>query len=131
MKTLWHHHPAVRSGDELTLGERAADRAIDTMGSWGFLFLQTMFIAAWMVLNAVAWCTHWDVKPWIMLNLIFSVQAAYAAPLVLLAGRRSSQRSSEHAQHTLDNTELLKGLLEQNTDLTRQVHQLITDRKDL
>jgi uncharacterized membrane protein len=123
--TLWHKHPAVRTGSELTLGERAADTAINAMGSWGFLFCQSLFIAAWMVLNVLAWVNHWDPKPWILLNLIFSIQAAYAAPLVLLASRRSSQRASEEAHHTLQNTELLKELLAQNTQLTQEVHRLI------
>ena len=69
------------------------------MGSWTFLLMQTVFIAVWMALNVVAWCVHWDPRPWIMLNLLFSIQAAYAAPLVLLAQRRSDKRASELAEH--------------------------------
>lgn len=100
--TLWHKHPGVRTDGDLTIGERAADRAIKAMGSWPFLAFQTVFTVAWMTLNVVAWCHHWDPVPWIMLNLIFSIQAAYAAPLMLLAGRRDDQRSSERAQHDLE-----------------------------
>lgn len=90
-------HPTVDR--QLTRGERAADAAVKGMGSWTFLFLQSIFILVWMSLNVVAWCHHWDPKPWIMLNLLFSIQAAYAAPLVLLAQRRSDKRASELAEH--------------------------------
>lgn len=100
-KPIWNEHPAVRTGDDLTLGERAADRAVTAMGSWTFLLIQTLFIGLWMTLNVVAWCAHWDPRPWIMLNLIFSIQAAYAAPLVLLAQRRTDQRNSELAEADL------------------------------
>ncbi|MDG3012392.1 DUF1003 domain-containing protein [Rhodococcus sp. D2-41] len=99
---LWHRHPAVRSGEQLTFGERAADRAVAAMGSWSFIWGQTAVIVVWMILNTVAWCTHWDPFPWILLNLVFSTQAAYAAPLVLLASRRADQKSSERAELDLD-----------------------------
>ena len=69
------------------------------MGSWTFLLVQSLFIMAWMILNVVAWCHHWDPRPFIMLNLVFSIQAAYAAPLVLLAQRRSDKRASEISEH--------------------------------
>ncbi|MDG3013564.1 DUF1003 domain-containing protein [Speluncibacter jeojiensis] len=92
----------MRSGEQLTFGERAADRAVAAMGSWSFIWGQTAVIVVWMILNTVAWCTHWDPFPWILLNLVFSTQAAYAAPLVLLASRRADQKSSERAELDLD-----------------------------
>jgi uncharacterized membrane protein len=90
-------HPGVDA--RLTEGDRWADKAVKAMGSWAFLLTQTLFIAVWMALNVVAWCHHWDPRPFIMLNLVFSIQAAYAAPLVLLAQRRSDKRASELAEH--------------------------------
>lgn len=90
-------HPGVDV--EITRAERWADKAVKAMGSWTFLILQTLFIAVWMVLNVVAFCHHWDPRPFIMLNLVFSVQAAYAAPLVLLAQRRTDKRASELSEH--------------------------------
>ena len=122
----WDEHPAVRTGDDLTLGERAADRAIAYMGSWAFLGFQTVFISLWMTLNVVAWCTHWDEKPWIMLNLIFSIQAAYAAPLILLASRRSDKIASEIALHTYENTQRIGEVLARIDTLTTEVHHHIT-----
>lgn len=100
--TGWDDHPAVRTGTDLTLGEKAADAAVAIMGSWRYLGIQTAFIGIWMALNVIAWCSHWDPYPWILLNLIFSIQAAYSAPLILLASRRSDQRDSERAEHDLE-----------------------------
>lgn len=99
---LWHRHPAVRTGDELTLGERAADAAVRAMGSWVFIWAQTVLMVTWMTLNVVHWCFHWDGYPYTFLNLVLSTQAAYAAPLVLLATRRADQKSSERAELDLD-----------------------------
>lgn len=98
---LWARHPAVRTGDELTLGERVADSCVRAMGSWKFIIVQAAFMAAWMALNTTALIHHWDVYPFVLLNLALSTQAAFAAPLILLAGRRQDQRNSEVAQADL------------------------------
>ena len=101
---LWRHHPAVRTGDELTRGERAADKAVAGMGSWAFLGIQTGLITAWIIVNVCAVVLRFDPYPFILLNLAFSTQAAYAAPLILLAQRRQDSKNAEVAMHTLDNT---------------------------
>jgi uncharacterized membrane protein len=95
-------HPGVRTGNDLTLGERVADTAVNGMGSWAFIGIQTVIVIAWIVLNLIAWRYRWDPYPFILLNLAFSTQAAYAAPLVLLAGRRQDTRSQEIARHDLE-----------------------------
>jgi uncharacterized membrane protein len=118
----------VRSGPELSLSERAADKARNGMGSWGFIWAQTALVAVWVVLNLVAMVHHWDPFPFILLNLAFSTQAAYAAPLILLSQKRSDQVASEEAHHTLLNTELIKELIARDTELTRAVHDLIQGR---
>ena len=61
----WHHHPAVRSGDDLTLGERAADRLRNGMGSWGFVFGALLFLTGWMIGNRNV---GFDRYPFILLN---------------------------------------------------------------
>jgi len=91
----WTRHPHVRTGDQLTTGERAADRAVRVMGSWAFLAGQTVLIVGWIILNLIGIVAHWDEYPFILLNLAFSTQAAYAAPLILLAARRQNQRADE------------------------------------
>jgi uncharacterized membrane protein len=72
-------------------GDHLADRVVATIGSWTFLVVQTCLLATWVVLNSVALIRHWDGYPYILMNLLLSVQAAYAAPLILVAERRSTQ----------------------------------------
>lgn len=73
-------------------GERAADRLAAIVGSWGFIFAQSLFILAWIVLNVVAWCSHWDPYPWILLNLCMSTQAMYTGPIVMLSQNRQARK---------------------------------------
>jgi len=68
------------------------------MGSWTFIISQTIFVILWMVLNFVAWMDHWDVYPFILLNLLFSTQAAYAAPIIMMAQNRQNERDRMQAQ---------------------------------
>lgn len=64
-------------------------------GTARFLAIQTVIVVAWIVLNSVAAIHHWDPYPFILLNLLFSTQAAYAAPLILLAQNRQDERDRE------------------------------------
>jgi uncharacterized membrane protein len=62
------------------------------LGTGKYLAAQTIFVIAWIILNVVAGIHHWDAYPFILLNLAFSTQAAYAAPLILLAQNRQDER---------------------------------------
>ena len=125
MKALhWQRHPHVRSGDQLTTGERWADRIKHGLGSWPFLGIQTVFVVAWIVLNLVAWGFHWDPYPFILLNLAFSTQAAYAAPILQLSNNRADQQAGELALSSYNNGVVVRTLLERNTALTEQVANL-------
>ncbi len=63
------------------------------MGTARFIFYMTVFVIAWVVINVVGiWGLHWDPYPFILLNLFFSTQASYAAPLILLAQNRQADR---------------------------------------
>jgi uncharacterized membrane protein len=62
------------------------------LGTGKYLFGQTVFVIVWIILNIVAGIRHWDPYPFILLNLAFSTQAAYAAPLILLAQNRQDER---------------------------------------
>lgn len=73
-------------------GERLADAVASGMGSWRFIIIQTIIVAAWMIMNVVAYIAHWDPYPYILLNLLFSTQAAYAAPIIMMAQNRQSDR---------------------------------------
>src|SRR5436309_2967295 len=106
-----------------------------------FLVVQTCVVVLWIVFN-VTGLTKFDIYPFILLNLAFSLQSAYAAPLILLAQTRQADRDKAHAeadaQHREDlfnanerrqllavqETETLKQLLQQNTQLTEVVRAL-------
>lgn len=72
----------------LTPGQRIADTVAATMGSWRFIIIQTTILVAWINLNIIAWISHWDPYPFILLNLALSFQAAYAAPFIMMSQNR-------------------------------------------
>ena len=84
--------------ESLSLGQRLADTVAREMGSWRFIIIQTIIVIVWMVLNVMGFCYHWDVYPFILLNLVFSTQAAYAAPIIMMAQNRQSDRDRAQAQ---------------------------------
>ena len=89
----WHQHHT----DTLAFGQRLADSVANGMGSWRFIIIQTVIVAVWMILNVVAFVSHWDVYPYILLNLLFSTQAAYAAPIIMMAQNRQNERDRANA----------------------------------
>jgi uncharacterized membrane protein len=125
-QTYWHKHPGVRSGDELTLGERAADRMRSGMGSWPFVFCFFAIMLIWVLVNTlllsrVLHHKAFDPYPYILLNLFLSMLAGIQAAALLIAAKRADAIASEVALHTEKNTEELKALMQENTDLTVQV----------
>lgn len=84
--------------ETLTYGQRIADAVAKGMGSWAFIIGQSVFVVIWMALNVVGFIRHWDVYPFILLNLIFSTQAAYAAPIIMMAQNRQGERDRMQAQ---------------------------------
>jgi len=94
----WHS----KHKESYTPGQRIADAVANGMGSWSFIIIQTAFVIIWMSLNVVGWIRHWDVYPFILLNLIFSTQAAYAAPIIMMAQNRQSERDRIQAQEDFD-----------------------------
>jgi len=108
-------HPAARTRPRhpvniamdtgLPVGARIADRVTGFMGSWAFLVLQTVMVVIWIGGNIVL-LFHFDPYPFILLNLAFSTQAAYAAPLILLAGNRASQRDRMTLEHAADQSDV-------------------------
>lgn len=92
-------HPAnVAHFDEATFGQRAADWVVTHFGSWSFVLWQTAIVAVWIAVNVVAVTLRWDPYPFILFNLAFSTQAAYAAPVILLAQNRQTQHDTLRAE---------------------------------
>ena len=95
-----HRHPVNQAVfDEAPRGARIADRVTTFLGSWRFIVIQTVIVVIWIVGN-VYLIFNFDPFPFILLNLAFSTQAAYAAPLILLAGNRQSLRDRMTLEHT-------------------------------
>jgi uncharacterized membrane protein len=121
---------------------RGAEAAARFFGTPQYIFGQTVAVVIWIALNAIAVVHHWDPYPFILLNLAFSTQAAYAAPLILLAQTRQADRDKvaaemmeEHrekaqrhgearVQAIKRETDDLKALLQSNTELTKQDKEL-------
>lgn len=94
LKKTWHD----RHLDSLAFGQKLADKVANGMGSWRFIIWQTIIVAIWMILNIILVVTHrWDPYPFILLNLVFSTQAAYAAPIIMMAQNRQSERDRTQA----------------------------------
>lgn len=134
-----HNHLApVFGNDWFALKAEAFARFF---GTPFFLIAQTLVVTIWIASNELGW-VKFDIYPFILLNLAFSLQAAYAAPLILLAQTRQADRDKAHAQadaqHREDisraseereaqmatQTALLVDMLQQNTNLTETVRQL-------
>jgi uncharacterized membrane protein len=129
----WHRHPRVRSGEELTLGERAADKMRNGMGSWIFVFSALAFLAIWMTINELTGSGAFDVYPFILLNLVLSCLAALQGAILLIAAKRSDQISSELAQHDYDTDSLAERnieLLTKTLDELCEQHRLMSLQLD-
>jgi uncharacterized membrane protein len=121
---------------------RAAEKAARFFGTPQYIVGQTIVVIIWIALNAVAIGAHWDPYPFILLNLAFSTQAAYAAPLILLAETRQAERdkiaavttekrhdeiernAAERVAALKAETDKLQELLTSNPDLTKQDKEL-------
>ncbi len=121
---------------------RYAEAAARFFGTPQYIVGQTFVVAVWVTLNALGLSLGWDPYPFILLNLAFSLQAAYAAPLILLAQTRQADRDKLTAERDIRHRDTiirhlrdrendvnrqtmeLKQLLEANTNLTRQDKEL-------
>ena len=92
-ENTWHEKHA----ESMTFGHKIADAVANGMGSWSFIIIQSVIVLIWMLLNVVGFCYHWDIYPFILLNLVFSTQAAYAAPIIMMSQNRQSERDREQA----------------------------------
>lgn len=112
-------HPAIRGPEELSRGERAADKMRNGMGSWGFVIAALVFLAGWMIGNRDV---GFDKYPFILLNLILSCLAAMQGAILLIAAKREDQISSDLANHdyatNLEAADIIKAIHE----LTKEIH---------
>lgn len=113
--------------ERLTLGQKVADTVADTMGSWRFIIVQSSLLAVWIALNITGWVQRWDPYPFILLNLMLSFQAAYAAPFIMMSQNRQSakDRLAAEIDHDVNaKAELEIGmLLKRMDDLEHQMEE--------
>ena len=99
-----HDHPPVINvnkvaDEQLTIGQRVADKVAATVGSWRFIIIQSIILAVWLALNITGIVFRWDPYPFILLNLMLSFQAAYAAPFVMMSQNRQAEKDRLTAQN--------------------------------
>lgn len=132
-----HSHPVNQVHiDEATFGERMADRVAGAIGTWRFLGIQSGLIVIWIVLNVSAFVNHWDPYPFILLNLAFTLQAAYTGPILLLSQNRSAQQDRLRLEHTAEvedaaekvTLEILREI-DRNTEITLKVAEQIKKQR--
>lgn len=143
LQRLRHRKPArsIIQMKGLTLGERIADLVAAIMGSWPFIVAQSLVLCLWIALNAYSG-RPWDPYPFILLNLALSFQAAYAAPIIMMAQNRQAAIDRRKAEQDYDvnlKAELEIELLHQKMDLMREqeikrltelVEDLVRSRKE-
>ncbi|HEY8858872.1 MAG TPA: DUF1003 domain-containing protein [Gaiellales bacterium] len=129
------HHPHLLGAHSGPFGNDRfgliAERFARFFGTPQFIIAQTALVAVWIAINVIAVSLRWDPYPFILLNLAFSTQAAYAAPLILLAATRQSDRDRltaiADAKHREAIAELQATVLAQNSDTTDLVRKLVAE----
>jgi uncharacterized membrane protein len=114
--------------EERTFGQVSADWVAARMGSWQFIIVQSVILACWVVLNVTAWLRHWDPYPFILMNLLLSMQAAYAAPIIMMSQNRQAARDRLEAHNDFltdckaeEEVRQIMGHLERQDSLLREI----------
>lgn len=95
--TFSHEHAPIKNAnqvidEQLTPAQIAADWIATRVGSWEFIIGQSLLLTLWVILNITAWVRHWDPYPFILMNLVLSLQAAYTAPMIMMSQNRKAER---------------------------------------
>jgi uncharacterized membrane protein len=138
-----HMHAPILNINEaaaqsMTFGERASDAFAETMGSWKFIIIQSGVLAIWVILNITAYIEHWDPYPFILLNLALSLEAAYAAPIIMMSQNRQAEKdrlAAEQDYHVnTKSEEELKAVmqhLEQQDELMLDILRRLEDQHNV
>jgi uncharacterized membrane protein len=82
-----------------TVGERAADKIANLVGSWKFIIFQSVLLVIWIIVNSAAIVLAWDPYPFILMNLVLSTQAAFAAPIIMMSQNRQAAKDRMEAHN--------------------------------
>ena len=110
---------------QLTFGERAADRLAIVAGSWTFIFAFLGMLALWIAINTAAWISHWDNYPFILLNLLLSILATVQAPVIMMSQNRDQARDRLHSQSDYRTNVKAEILMEHLTAEVEEIKQLL------
>ena len=140
-KPFEHHHPPIKNVNEafekqLTFGQRVSDRVANIVGSWPFIIAQSILLILWIILNVAAVIRHWDPYPFILMNLVLSMQAAYTAPIIMMSQNRQADRDRLEAhndyiinQKAEEEIRAVINHLETQNEALMQIYQLLDDQK--
>ena len=99
---------------ELSFGDKVADKITAGMGSWKFIIGQALFTTFWIIVNSVhGWALMWDHYPFVLLNLVYSFQAGFTGPILLLSQNRQSSDDRAREERDLEVDERSERILEQ------------------
>lgn len=115
-------HPVNIAHEDRTFGERLADRVVKGIGTWKFLIIQSVAIAAWIALRA-GLKVPLDNPQLTILNLCLSVQAAMTGPLLLLAGNRQAAKDRDLADHDYTVNQEALELVKEARQMVADLHQ--------
>jgi uncharacterized membrane protein len=127
---MTHRHPVNQvMHDNASRTQRAVDRFVTFFGSLKFIAWMTAMIVVWIGFNTLTLTgtLHFDKYPYILLNLLFSTQASYAAPLILLSQNRSTERDRLKAEHDYDVNTTALAEIRSDKELTKEVHGLTAE----
>lgn len=99
-----HDHPPIRNVNDLieeksSTSQRAADWLAEKVGSWVFIIGQSIMLVIWVILNVTGLVFRWDPYPFILMNLVMSLQAAFTAPIIMMSQNRQAERDRLEAHH--------------------------------
>jgi uncharacterized membrane protein len=115
-----HNHAAPDGAENITAGQRLAERVAAFVGSWWFLGGQAGFLVLWLIYNTLQFTLHFDPPPYILLNLLLSFQAAFTGPVLLIAANVGAVRDHQQADR-------IENLGTQNERLT-EANERLTER---
>ena len=115
--------------ESLSVGERAADKLRNGMGSWSFVFFFIIFMGAWATLNTLGWINHWDAYPFILLNLFLSMLAGLQGAILLIAAKRADAISALMAesdyQTNIESKKEIEELMKLNERQLKLIEELV------
>ena len=137
-----HDHPPVRNvndvfDESVSFGQKAADWFSKLVGSWKFIIIQTIILSIWIILNLIAFINHWDPYPFILMNLVLSMQAAYAGPILMMSQNRQAERDRIEAHNDfminqkaeMEIRRILEHLEAQNEAL-KEIQRILDEKKE-